>query len=171
MPAQSHAPTLWGIIFFKLFKGLFFLSIALGIYSLIDTNIPKDFRALLEFLNLDPEKKFWVETARNLQAVTPKNLLWIASGTFLYSLFSLLQFVGLMFRQPWASWLAISESAFFIPIEIFELGHQVSIRYSLGLMVILCLNVIIVSYLFRNRHRLFDHSSEKPAAKRPAGKS
>ncbi len=167
MSAKTHAPGLWGIIFFKLFKGMVLLSIALGIYSLIDTNLPKDFRALLEFLNLDPEKKFWVETARHLESITPKNLLWIASGTFLYSLFSLSQFFGLMFRQPWAGWLAISEGAFFIPIEVFELGH----RYSIGLTLILIVNVFIVSYLFRNRLRLFDHAREKPAAKRPASRS
>lgn len=165
MSAKTHAPTLWGIIIFKLFKGLVFLSIALGIYSLIGNNIPKDFRALLEFLNLDPEKKFWIDTAGYLKAVTPKNLLWLGSGTVLYASLSLVESFGLMFRRNWASWLAISESAFFIPIEIFELGHT----YSIGLAVILLLNIVIVSYLFRNRDRLFDHGGAKPASRRPAG--
>lgn len=142
-----------------------FLSIALGIYSLIDNNIPKDFRALLEFLHLDPEKKFWIDIARLLEAVTPKRLLWIGSGTVLYASISLVQSFGLMFRRKWASWLAISEGAFFIPIEIFELGHH----YSVGLAVVLFLNIVIVFYLFRNRERLFDHSGAKPASKRPTG--
>ena len=38
-----------------------------------------------------------------------------ATGTFLYSLFALVEGVGLIFRMPWAGWLAIGESAFFIP--------------------------------------------------------
>ena len=45
----------------------------------------------------------------------------VASGTMLYGLFLLVGGTGLAFRAKWAIWLAICESAFFIPIEIFEL--------------------------------------------------
>ena len=48
----------------------------------------------------------------------------VAIGSLLYSLFSLVEGVGLMFRVSWAGWLAIGESAFFIPIEILELIHS-----------------------------------------------
>lgn len=169
MSSKTKAPTLWGIILFKLLKGLFFLSIALGIFSLIDNNLPGDFRRLLEWLHLDPEKKFWSDIAEKLSRITPKNVMWVASGTFLYSCISLVESIGLMFRQEWAGWLAIAEGAFFIPIEIFELGH----RFSLGLAVILVVNVLIVVYLYRNRDRLFHHgggtggggSSRKAAAR------
>ena len=74
-------------------------------------------------------------------------------GTVLYSLFSLVEGIGLIFRVPWAGWLAIGESTFFIPIEVYELLR----RPSWSLVVILGLNVMIVWYLFQNRHRLFRH--------------
>ena len=49
--------------------------------------------------------------------------------------------------------LAIGESAFFIPIEVFELVH----RPSWMVASILALNIFMVWYLFANRERLFRH--------------
>jgi uncharacterized membrane protein (DUF2068 family) len=160
---RKAAPTLYGIIAFKLGKGLFFLSLALGIYSLLDNNLPGDFKEVLAQLHLDPEKQFWSQLAGWLAKITPKNIVWAASGTFLYGLISLTESVGLMFRQAWAGWLTIAEGAFFIPIEVYELGAHASI----GLTVLLILNVLIVFYLYRNRDRLFHHK----LAKAPEGAS
>ena len=64
--------------------------------------------------------------------------------------------IGLMFRVSWAGWLAIGESAFFIPIEIYKLSGQE--HFSLPVCVILLLNIVIVLYLYRNRQRLFHHA-------------
>jgi uncharacterized membrane protein (DUF2068 family) len=47
--------------------------------------------------------------------------------------------------------MAISESAFFIPIEMFDLVH----RFSLTVFIILVLNIFIVLYLYYNHQRLF----------------
>ena len=85
--------------------------------------------------------------------VTQTNVVWVAVGTLVYSLFSWVEGIGLIFRASWAGWLAIGESAFFIPIEVFELVH----RFSFGLLGILALNVLIVWYLFQNKDRLFRH--------------
>jgi uncharacterized membrane protein (DUF2068 family) len=67
-----------------------------------------------------------------------------------------------MFRISWAGWMAIGESAFFIPIEIYELVRRTSPDrarpgHPLTLAIILALNIVIVWYLFQNRHRLFRH--------------
>jgi uncharacterized membrane protein (DUF2068 family) len=79
--------------------------------------------------------------------------VWVAVGTLFYSMFSLVEGIGLMFRVGWAGWLAIGESAFFIPIEI----HELTRRFSWPVFVILALNIFIVWYLFQNRERLFRH--------------
>ena len=81
----------------------------------------------------------------------------MAGGTLFYSLFSLVEGVGLIFRVSWAGWLAIGESAFFVPIEVYELVRHPS----LAVLVILALNVFIVWYLFQNRHRLFRHHQHR----------
>lgn len=150
---KKRAPTLYAIIAIKLAKGLLLLLLGAGVYSLHDNNIPEEFRQGLQFFHIDPEKAFFTELARKLSQITPGNVLWIARGTVLYSLFSLVEGTGLMFRISWAGWLAIGESAFFIPIEVYELMH----RYSLSMVIILGLNILIVWYLFQNRGRLFRH--------------
>jgi uncharacterized membrane protein (DUF2068 family) len=63
--------------------------------------------------------------------------------------------IGLMYRVGWAGWLAIGESAFFIPIEIYELAHH----FTKLVLLILIINIGIVWYLLKNRARLFHHHS------------
>ncbi len=150
---KKRAPTLYFIIALKLLKGTLLLLLAAGVYSLTDNNLPQDFRHALQLFHLDPEKKFFTDLAQNLSRITPASLVWIASGTVLYSLFSLLEGVGLIFRWSWAGWMAIGESVFFIPIEIYELLHN----FSGTVLVVLGLNIMIVWYLFQNRQRLFRH--------------
>jgi uncharacterized membrane protein (DUF2068 family) len=150
---KKRAPTLYVIIAIKLVKGGLLLALALGVYSLADNNLPEEFRDLLQFLHLDPEKKFFADLESRIAAISEVKMVWLSFGTMLYSLFSLVEGVGLMFRVSWAGWLAIGESAFFVPIEMYELVHHFSIK----LLVILILNVFIVWYLFQNRHRLFRH--------------
>ena len=156
---KKRAPTLYAIIAIKLGKGLLLLLLGAGVYSLHDNNLPDEFRQSLQFFHLDPEKAFFTELARKISTITPANVVWIARGTVLYSLFSLVEGTGLMFRISWAGWLAIGESAFFIPIEIYELMH----RYSHAILIILGLNILIVWYLFQNRARLFHHHGRHKA--------
>jgi len=150
---KKRAPTFYVIITSKLLKGVLFLLLALGAYNLSDNDLPEEFRQLLLFLHLDPEKKFFSDLADKIGDITPANLIWLARGTVLYSLFSLVEGTGLIFRVPWAGWLAIGESAFFVPIEILELVHH----FTWSVTVILGFNVLIVWYLFQNRERLFRH--------------
>jgi uncharacterized membrane protein (DUF2068 family) len=152
-PIKKRAPALYFIIAIKLLKGLLLLSVALGVYSLSDNNLPEEFRNLLQFLHLDPEKQFFSTLANKLSTITPTNLVWLARGTFIYSLFSLVEGTGLIFRASWAGWLAIGESAFFIPIEVADMMH----KCSWIIVTILVLNIFIVWYLLANRHRLYKH--------------
>ncbi len=148
---KVKAPGLWGVIAFKLGKGLLFLALAAGIFTLTDNNLPADFRSLLHDLHVDPERRFWADISAKLGTITPKNILWVASGAFLYASLSLSEALGLFLRKPWGGWIAIGEGAFFIPIEVFELSH----RFTWGLTLILVINVVIAAYLWRNRVRLF----------------
>jgi len=152
-PPKKAAPTLYVIIAIKLAKGTLLLLIALGVYSLADADLPEVYQSVLKALRVDPERHFFVTLATKISEITPANVYWVAAGTALYSLFSLVEGVGLIFRVGWAGWLAIGESAFFIPIEVHELMR----RFSFTLFFILFLNIGIVWYLLQNRHRLFKH--------------
>ncbi len=120
-------------------------------------------------MHLDPEGRFFNAISDQLDTVTPRNMHVLASWMFLYSLFLLVGGSGLAFRAKWAIWLAIGESAFFIPIEIFELVRhrppnapdlprsEFFHHPKIGLLIVLALNVLIVWYLLQNRERLFRH--------------
>lgn len=150
---KKRAPTLWFIIVIKLLKGLLFAGVALAAYTLSDNDLPEEYRSLLHHLRLNPERKFWADLAVKVGQLTERNVRVTALGTLIYSMFSLVEGLGLMFRIRWAGYMAIGESAFFIPIEVYELVH----RFSTLVFVILCVNVFIVWYLFQNRQRLFRH--------------
>ena len=150
---KKRAPTLYVIITVKLLKGALFVALAVTAYTLSDNDLPYELHRVLHFLRLNPERRFWADLAVLAGRLSERQVLWTAAGTLVYSLFSLVEGVGLMFRVSWAGWLAIGESAFFIPIEVLELMHNFSF-YVLG---ILGLNILIVWYLLRNRQRLFRH--------------
>lgn len=164
-PKKERAPTLYFIIVVKLIKGVLALLLAFGVYKLADKNIPDIFDHAMRTIHLDPENRFLSEIGDKLDQITPSNVRLVATGTFLYSLFALVEGIGLMFRVPWAYWLTIGESAFFIPIEIYELVHRRKVvngevihhGFSWRMFAILALNVLICWYLYQNRNRLFRH--------------
>jgi uncharacterized membrane protein (DUF2068 family) len=154
-PPARRAPTFYAIIAFKLLKGALFVALAITAYTLSDNNLPVEFRKVMDFLRVTPANKFFAHLAEKVGKLTEADLLWTALGTLLYSSFSLIEGVGMIFRQRWAGWLAIGESAFFVPIEVYELTRPN--RFTWGLFTILVLNILIVWYLLKNRHRLFKH--------------
>jgi uncharacterized membrane protein (DUF2068 family) len=150
---KKRAPTLYIIIAIKLVKFASFVTLAAIFYALADNDLPAEYHRVLHFLRLNPERRFWTQLALRVAELTEAKVLWAALGTFIYSLFSGVEGFGMIFRAGWAGWLAIGESAFFIPIEVFELIRQPN-WIVLG---ILALNVFFVWYLFANRNRLFHH--------------
>ena len=148
-----RAPTLYVIIGAKLIKGTLALALALFIFKLAGQDLSEAFDRLLHWFHLDPESHFFSEVGDKLDKVTPASVRWVGIISVLYSLISLVEAVGLIFRVPWAGWLAIAESAFFIPIEVRELV----IRPHGFVLGVLAFNVLIVWYLFANRSWLFRH--------------
>ena len=153
----------------KLVKGAALLLLALGVLSLANRDLSDVFDQFLRWVHLDPERKFFQGIGDWLDTITPGNMRALATGTFLCGLFLIVLGLGLAFRAKWAIWLTIGESAFFIPIEIYELVRQripgtaenprpeLFPHPKLGLFIVLVLNVTIVWYLFENRARLFRH--------------
>src|SRR5258706_64489 len=163
-PLRKPAPTFVGIIIFKLLKGSVFLALAIFLYCESDNNLPQDYKDFLAqpsvqyFLNalrVHPGNKFFTHLAEQLAQLTEANVLTAAVGTLCYSLFSLVEGTGMIFRVSWAGWMAIGESGFFIPIEIYELSRPG--KFSWFLVGVMVINVIIVLYLYKNHQRLFRH--------------
>jgi uncharacterized membrane protein (DUF2068 family) len=159
---KKRAPTLYAIIGIKMLKGLLFVTLAIVAYTLSDNDLPKQYQDFLHQLRFNPERKFWADLAVQVGQLTERRVLWTAAGTLIYSMFSLVEGIGLIFRVSWAGWLAIGESAFFIPIEVWELVRQTAPErtrpgHPIMVVIILAINIVIVWYLLQNRHRLFRH--------------
>lgn len=152
---KKRAPTLYVIITAKLIKGSLSLILAIVAYTLSDNDLPAEYRQLLHHLHFNPEHKFWADLATRVGELTEAKVLWVAAGTLVYSLFSLVEGIGMIFRVSWACWLAIGESAFFIPLEVTELMKGT--RHPLIVTTVLAINIVIVWYLAANRQRLFRH--------------
>ena len=152
-PPKRRAPTLYIIIAGKLIKGTLAVALALIIFKLAGWDLSEVFGNFLQWFHLDPESRFFSEMGAKLEKITPANVRWVGIVTVLYSLISFVEAVGLMLRVPWAGWLAIGESAFFIPIEVRELILRPN-WYVLG---VLAFNILIVWYLYANRSWLFRH--------------
>ncbi len=150
---KGRAPTLYAIIAIKLLKGLLLLLFGLGVLTLVGQDLDKRFDQLLVWIDLDPEKKFFADLGHKLKEISPANVRGVAIGTMLYSIFSFVEGIGLIFRVRWIGWVVIGESIFFIPIEVYELmKHFSGVVFS-----ILIVNIVIVWYLLKNKNRLFKH--------------
>jgi uncharacterized membrane protein (DUF2068 family) len=152
---KKRAPMLYFIIVCKLVKGTLALALTFGVLKLAGQNLPDLFDKALRWVHLDPENRFLSDIGDKLDLITPANVRQVAIGTFTYSLFALVEGIGLIYRAPWAGWLAIGQSAFFIPIEVRELIHRP--HFSWTVFSVLAINVFIVWYLYANRKRLFRH--------------
>lgn len=152
-PSPQRAPTLYGIITFKLLRGVVLFMLAMKVFALVGEDLRPHFDAAVHGLKLDPETEFFDHLGDRIDAITPLNVRWAATGTLLYGLLSLGEGIGLLLRSRWAGLLVIAESAFFVPIETYALVKNPTVT----IVLILVVNVAIVLYLHRNRQRLFRH--------------
>jgi uncharacterized membrane protein (DUF2068 family) len=150
---RRGAPMLWLIILLKLGKALLLILLAAGFLALIGKDVGALFDEMLRWVKIDPEHRFFARLGDRLENITPENFQWLASGSVMYAALLLIEGFGLIRRSWWAVWLAIGETAFFIPVEVFELVE----KFSLVMLAILTLNLVIVVYLVRNREKLFRH--------------
>jgi len=164
---RKGATTLYAIIFFKLIKGLLFIAFGVILYFRASHDLPKEWDDLLkrplvehifDRLRIHPENEFFKHIGEQIDNVTESQVRVWAVGTMLFSLFPLVEGVGMLYRAFWAGWLAIGESAFFVPIELYKLAKQ----FSPFMLLVMLVNVLIVYYLYVNREMLFRHHHHKP---------
>ncbi|MDB6059554.1 MAG: conserved rane protein of unknown function [Verrucomicrobiales bacterium] len=158
VPLLKRAITLYLIIIFKIIKGSLFLTLSIVVYALSDNNLPVEFQRLMEFLRIHPGNRFFQMLAEKVGNITETQMVHAAVGTCIYSMFSLIEGTGMAFRAGWAGWMAIGESAFFIPLECRELLKH----FSWYMFAVMLCNVVIVWYLFKYKDILFHHHHHHP---------
>ena len=151
--SSKRAPTLYGIVAFKVIRGVLLLMLAMQVYKLVGEELRPHFESAVKRLKLDPETEFFDRLGDRIDVITPVNVGWAATGALLYGVLSLAEGIGLALRTKWAGLLVVAESGFFVPLETYGLIRNPSPT----ILAVLILNVTILVYLHRNRKRLFSH--------------
>jgi uncharacterized membrane protein (DUF2068 family) len=166
---KKRAPTLYAIIWFKIIKGVLCVMLAGIIYAEGTMNRDQEYKDFMsshavkfifDHLRIHPENKFFTRVADGIAGLTTAKVHRAAWAALIWSLFPLTEGIGMYYRVGWAGWLAIVESAFFIPIEFYELANPKT--FSLFIVGVTVINIIIVCYLFALRDQLFHHHQPRP---------
>src|SRR5262245_55327416 len=107
------------------------------VYQLVGEHLRPHFEEAVVRLKLDPETEFFDRLGDRIDAITPVNVGWAATGALLYGVLSLAEGVGLALRTKWAGLLVVAESGFFIPLETYALIRNPSPT----ILAVLILNV------------------------------
>jgi len=145
----SHTGALRTIIAVKIFGGMLFLLISLGIFTLIDKDISDLAEKITTSLGIDPENHYLLRLLEWLTGISQTQIITIGLATSLYSTLLFIMAWGLYLGRIWAEWLTIGATGITIPIELYKILWSPNITYSITLTV----NIFIVWYLVQRRLR------------------
>ena len=135
---------------FEATKGLLVFLVGAGLLSLINKSAQQEAAEIVRFFHLDPARHS-PEIFINMLANLADARLWFLSiSALFYSIIRFAEAYGLWKDRLWAIWFAVASGALFLPMEVFEVVE----KHSIARVVILCLNILLVVYLYRSgRHR------------------
>ena len=151
------------IALFEAAKGALVLLVGLGLLSLIHRDVEAVAEHLVRQSHLNPASHYpqiFVEAAGR---VTDTHLWMLAGAAFLYSVVRGVEAYGLWFERRWAEWFALIAGGFFIPVEIYELIHHVSVIK----LLVLGTNTAIVVYMWYLLRHPAEQARELLREKRP----
>lgn len=145
---------LWYLIVERGLKGLGLLVVAFYLFAHIGSGLDNLVSGVIDQFDLDSGSNFLKEAAYDLVlrfvGISQSSLVALAAGSFLYGVIEVAESIGLILKRRWAEYLVVLATAFFIPIEVFELAKKPTLLKAATLVV----NVVVVVYLVR-RKRLF----------------
>lgn len=146
--AKNHPPWFLNLIIFKLFiQGIFVLPLGIGLFTLIDGDLEKIARGIIQDLHLDLEGAYISLLLEKIAIASPTHLLELSIGLFLYGTLCMVESYGLYKRRRWAEYLTVGAVSLFIPFELYYIFQSVTFLR----VAILVLNVAIVAYLIQHK--------------------
>lgn len=169
-------------------RGLLILLLAYGVLrfrtnqatlrQLFEQDLPAA-RPLADKLNINLDESGVVHTIRTALALESRTLVLVAAALAAYALLGIVEGIGLWWAKRWAEYLAVVVTSAFLPLEIYELFHKVTVLRVSALLF----NIAAVVYLLlakrlfglRGGHAAFEaerHSEsllEVETAARPTG--
>ncbi len=158
---EHRGLVLWYLMVERGLKGLGLLLISFYLFTHIGPGLDNLVNRLVDLFGLGEQSSFLKEAVYDLLlrvvGISSSSLVALAAGSFLYGAIEAAESIGLMMKRRWAEYLVVLATAFFIPIEVYELAVNPTLIKA-GTLVI---NVVVVVYLMRKK-RLF-RFDEAPA--------
>lgn len=160
-PSPSHRKGLRAVATIEALKGAIVLAAGFGLIALLGRDAEKFAQHLIQRLHLNPAHHYPHIFITAMASVDNTRLLILAALAGLYSLVRFVEAYGLWRARVWAEWLAALSGAIYVPVEIYELLHGVSLLK----LAALAINLAIVGYmvwLLTERRRLARTESVAP---------
>jgi len=134
---------------YKLFKASLAGSAAVLVLRFIHTNLRHLAVEWLGRLDIDPQSRFATHLLAHIARIDPHRIHLFSAVLFVYAAIYATEGFGLFYRQRWAEWLTVVQTALLLPWEIYEIFHH----YTHVRLWILSANLAVVIYLcWRIRH-------------------
>lgn len=141
--AVAHQKGLRTIAMLEAAKGAIVFVIGFGLLSFLGRDAEEAAEHLVNRLHLNPANHYPQIFIEAMAHVTDASLWLLAGLAALYSLIRFAEAYGLWHQRRWAEWLAALSGAVYIPVEIYEIAHRVSLL-KVGALIV---NVAIVAYM------------------------
>jgi uncharacterized membrane protein (DUF2068 family) len=145
LPEPKHNQWLILIAAFKLFQALLFAALGVGALRLLHKDVGDELTRFIEHLRFNPESRFINFLLDRASLLTDQQLRQIGAVVFIYAGLDLIEGIGLYLEKAWAEFLTLAITASFLPLEVYEVFHRVTvIRVSL-----LVINTLVFFYLLK----------------------
>ena len=143
----------------RFLRGLLLLALAYGVVYFKDseTSIKRTFdqaipaaKPLAGVFNYDLDASPTVERLRHLLESNQHTLTLVAVGLLAYAALQLVEGIGLFLLKRWGEYVAVVGTSAFLPLEVYELTHKLSVLKVVALVI----NLVAVVYLVSSK-RLF----------------
>jgi uncharacterized membrane protein (DUF2068 family) len=142
---RHHNRWLILIAAFKLGQALLFFAMGVGVFRLLHKDIGDVLEKLANHLRFNPESKFVNFLLVESSILDDRLLKRIVEVFFIYAGLDLVEGIGLYLEKTWAKYLTLTITASFLPWEVFEIFHRLTIIRT-GLLAV---NTMVFVYLLK----------------------
>lgn len=145
---------------YKLLQAMLFALIGVGAFHLLHQDIEDVLSTLAEHLHFSSESRTVDFILYKASLLSDPLLVRIGAAGFCYAAIGLAESIGLYLEKAWGEWLTLAMTASFLPLEMLEVFHKVTlVRVSL-----LVINLLVFLYLLKmvvERGRERSHRAEQ----------
>lgn len=142
---QKHNRWLVLIAAYKFLLALMFVAVGIGALRLMHKDIDDVISHIGDLLRFNPESRFVNFLYDRASLINDPLLRRIGALAFSYAGLSLAEGIGLYLEKAWGEFLTLAITISFLPWEIFEIFHRITL-VRVGLLAV---NVLVFMYLLK----------------------